>query len=224
MGKQKKALIIAPTGLVGSLLLNLLENSNHYHSIVSISRSKPRQTPNKSNSKITHIITDFHHLDRFENAFSVDDIFCCIGTTMDQTKSIDLYKIIELYFPKTIARLGEKNKVSSISIISCIGADSKASNYYLNIKGELEELIQSFNFKATHIYRPSLITGSRKNKRLKEILARPICGLLGCIPGLSNYGAIKASQLANSMINNALLDKKGIFYYNRDEILENQKV
>tara|TARA_A100001011_G_C13986005_1_gene705281 strand:- start:88 stop:750 length:663 start_codon:yes stop_codon:yes gene_type:complete len=219
MGVTKKALIIGATGLVGKTLLAQLEASPDYRSIISISRS---QLSTKS-KKTTHILTDFHHLDSYENAFAVDDIFCCIGTTLKEIKSLDLYKIIELYFPKTIARLGKQNNAKSIAIISCIGANPESPNYYLSIKGKLEEIIQAFDFESTHIYRPSLITGKRKTTRFKELLVHPFCSLCRFIPFLSQFAPVSASQLAKAMLFNTLLDKKGTFYYTRDSILNHKE-
>ncbi len=80
---NKKACVLGATGLVGSNLLSLLTNDNDYSAIHVITRRKLQLQA----STVTQYIADFNNLETVANVFAVDDVFCCLGTTMKKAGS-----------------------------------------------------------------------------------------------------------------------------------------
>ena len=56
------------------------------------------------------------------------------------------------------------------SLISSIGADKNSGNFYLKVKGEIEEDVIDLGFETTNIFRPSFLIGERKETRTGEII------------------------------------------------------
>ena len=104
--------------------------------------------------------------------------------------------------------------------ISSVGADADSRNFYLRLKGEVDEALGRIGFDRLDILRPGLLRGPRgKDRRLGErlgILVSPLVNLM--LRGrLGDYAAIDAAAVAAAAV--ALLDDRepGIFvHHNRD--------
>ena len=100
-------------------------------------------------------------------------------------------------------------------LISSAGANYKSGNFYLRMKGNLDEKVQQLNFEKIRIFRPSILVGSRSEKRAGESIGIKIAGLITrIIPALKKYKPIKASLVAEAMIisANQNLTVKSIVY------------
>ena len=75
---MKTALIAGSTGLVGQSLLQILLESKHYSKVVVIVR-RPLAIENPK--LISHTI-NFDTIHELNIEEEVDDVFCCLGTTI----------------------------------------------------------------------------------------------------------------------------------------------
>ena len=118
------------------------------------------------------------------------------------------------------------NGVSQFLIISALGADSKASNYYMKTKGEIEDFLKVTTFKSVGIMQPSLLLGNRKEFRFAEKIGGAVMKLLSFafVGPLAKYKAIESTTLANAMFIIAKNDKPGFTVYQSDEIQEIGKI
>jgi uncharacterized protein YbjT (DUF2867 family) len=77
--------------------------------------------------------------------------------------------------------------------ISSVGADAGSSNFYLRVKGEMEEQLAALGFTRLDILRPGLLRGKRGGeRRIGErigILVSPVANLFLRGP-LDRYAAI----------------------------------
>lgn len=220
MSKEKyTAVILGANGLIGFNLLQLLIKDERYSHIYTISRS----SLSISSEKITEIIADINNIsDKIKN-LSVDIFFCCIGTTKKKTPNENDYYKIDHDYPILVAKILQDNGCQTVSIISSVGANKNSTNFYLRLKGKVEESLISLNYKNTQIFRPSLLIGARKEKRFLEGIAQyiyPIFNLL-LIGNLSKYKSIKAKEVAKAMSKLALIETKGLFIYHTEEIKQN---
>jgi uncharacterized protein YbjT (DUF2867 family) len=120
-----------------------------------------------------------------------------------------------------IALLSRRNGVKRIAVVSSIGADPASKNYYLRIKGEMEQGILAAGFEKTVIVRPSMLMGERKEKRPGEIAGKVVMKVIKPVLSgkLLKYRAIHGRDVARAMI--ILLDRdsdKNIF--ESDELLK----
>ncbi len=76
-------------------------------------------------------------------------------------------------------------------LVSSVGASSKSPNFYLRVKGELEDAIRTMPLAASHFFRPSFLIGDRSEKRSGEKFGIAMARMIGplLIGGLTKYRA-----------------------------------
>jgi len=216
---NKAALLLGGTGLIGSHLLDYLLQSNCYEKINIIVR-RPIEI---SNSKLNQVIvTDFEGLadESYNFAFNVDDVYCCLGTTIKKAGSQEKFHQVDYLFALKAAQQAKLNGVKQFLIVSSIGADSYSTFFYSRVKGQLEEALIGLGFPALHVFRPSLLLGKRKEFRLGEKLAAVLGKLFApaFIGSLRKYRPIEGKLVACSLYHNAQEGKSGIHIYQGEQI------
>lgn len=211
-----KAIIAGSTGLIGSNLLNILLNEPAYSEVIILVR---KETGLK-HVKLREIIVDFNNLDNPANEITGHAFFCCLGTTKKKTPNLDKYFEIEHDYPVKLAQLALENGVSQYHFVSSIGADKNSSTNYTKFKGQTEDDLQQLNFKTLHIYRPSFLTGARKEFRLIERMAIGLMYVVNplLVGSLKKYRSIPAQTVAMAMYNESLKNNEGVFIHASDQI------
>jgi uncharacterized protein YbjT (DUF2867 family) len=220
---KRIALIFGSTGLVGNLLLAELIRSEIYSGI----KIFVRQKSDISDPKVDEIIIDFSNLDSFSEQIKGDDLFICIGTTIKKAGSVANMEKIDRDLPVRLATIAQYNGVRKVAVVSSIGANSQSGNYYLRIKGEMEEGIIKLGFKQTTIGRPSMLLGDRNETRTGEIVGKAVMRILKplLIGKLRKYRAINGRDVARALIS-VLQTDSAITILESDElqsIAENNK-
>ena len=115
---------------------------------------------------------------------------------------------IDRDLPVDIATLARKNGVKRIAVVSSIGADPASKNYYLRIKGEMEQGILAAGIEKTLIVRPSMLMGERKERRPGEIAGKVVMTVIKPVLSgkLLKFRAIHGRDVARAMI--MLLEKE----------------
>ncbi len=217
-GMAHKAVLAGATGLIGSELLKILLAEPDYSEVLVVAR----KSTGVSHSKLSELIIDFDKLDDHANAISGHAIFSCLGTTLNKTPDKNLYRKIDHDYPVKLAQLAAQNGVEQYHLVSSIGANSNASNYYTRFKGETEEDVKASGVKSVHIYQPSLITGDRKEFRLMEKILVGLSVVINplLVGSLKKYRSIAAKTIAQAMFNQSIKNSEGIFVYPSDKIKE----
>lgn len=214
--KQKTALIVGATGLIGSELLQVLLKKSEYKKVIAIVR-KPLGI---NHPKLEEKVIDFDQLDESVINFEVDDVFSCLGTTIRKAKSQEVMRKVDVTYPLTIARLTRKMGAKQFLFVSSLSANAQSSNFYLRIKGELEEEVSQIDFDSVTIFRPSLLMGKRQEFRVGEKTAEVFYTALSVffIGPLKKFKAIQGTTVANAMFKAAQLGHKGVNIYPSDKI------
>ncbi|HBU85877.1 MAG TPA: oxidoreductase [Paenibacillus sp.] len=214
---ERHALVIGATGLVGGLLVrSLLQNPAYGRICVLVRRPLEWKHP-----KLEQHVVDWERLEVQKDLFrDVDDLYCCLGTTIKKAGSQENFRQVDLHYPVKAAKLAKEHGVSQMLVISSMGADPGSRVFYSRTKGEMEEALSDIGFRSLHIFRPSLILGNRKEKRLGEQLAAHVMTFLDrWMKGrVDKYRAIQASTIARAMMNIALVQTKGKHVYSNDVI------
>ncbi|WP_456275979.1 oxidoreductase [Bacillus sp. AK128] len=209
---QKSALIAGASGLVGSELLTYLLNEPGYEKVNAIVR-KPLGI---EHPKLMEIICDFDKLEEVQEYFAVDDVFCCLGTTIKKAKTKEAMYKVDVEYPLTIAKLArEKGIAQHFILISSMNANSASRIWYSKMKGILEEKLQAMSFPTISIIRPSLLLGDRNEFRFGENTAIKVFkGLSLFIKGSwKSRLAIEANTVARAMHKISQMDQVGITFY-----------
>ena len=200
----KTALVLGATGLVGKSLVEQLCTDHRYQTITCLLR-KPLSKDffNTNAAKVQPIVVDFENLQDYQGYFGCDHIYLCLGTTIKKAGSKSAFRKVDFEYVYIAAQLAKSQRAGSFVWISSVGANAKSTNFYLRVKGELENAI--FNMSGLHnasAVRPSLLLGEREEMRPAEKLGSVLSPLLSplLIGGLSKYKPVQAADVAAQMI------------------------
>ncbi|TYR79826.1 NAD-dependent epimerase/dehydratase family protein [Priestia megaterium] len=213
---QRSALILGASGLVGQELLKMLLSHNAYGNVtVLVRKALPIE-----HDKLRQLEIDFTELDKHEKEFAVDDVYCCLGTTMKKAKTKAKFIKVDYEFPLKAAKYAEKHRCKNFLTITAIGADLRSPFFYSKVKGQVEEDIASLYIRSTHFFRPSLLLGKREEFRLFEKIGEyTLKSCSFCLVGKwKRYRPIKAYNVAKAMIKAALEDKVGVHIHESQDI------
>ncbi len=218
---MKTAIVCGSTGLVGQLLLYKLLESPLYEKVISVVR-RPSLI---KHHKLSEIIIDFDQLSDKMVGLIAQDAFCCLGTTLKKAGSKEIQEKIDRQYVSDFAKACIKNGVSSIAIVSSIGANENSSNFYLRTKGKMEKDVSNLPFKNISFLRPSFILGDRSEFRLGERIGVFFAKIIDfvLIGKLRIYRGINASLIAKGMIGALNSDINGVNIYHYDDIVRLQK-
>lgn len=218
---QRTALIVGATGLVGSCLLPLLLQGGRYERVVALVRT----STGIIHPCLQELQINFNRLaDLAENItrpLAVDDVFCCLGTTIKSAGSQQNFRQVDYDYPLALASLTRDMGATRFSLISAVGANANSSVFYSRVKGELECAILPLDFPDCQIFRPSLLLGDRKERRLGEWVAgwlSPLFAPLLAGP-LAKYRPVPAGAVASAMYLAAADCRQGVQYYDSGAIL-----
>ena len=213
----KKITIFGSTGLIGNLLLKKLINDNYFNSINVVSRKEI----NLKSDKINQIVNKKFSDDIIESSVRGSEIvFSSIGTTQSRVNYNRIeYRKIDHDITIKIAESCKKYKIQKFIYVSTAGANENSKNFYTKLKGEIDSSVIKLNLISTIIYRPSLLLGTRKEKRFGEKIAQLVMPYFSNIMP-NNYKPIYASSVAESMKNISKSNNKGLSILHYDNILK----
>ena len=195
-------LIFGSTGLIGGYFLDEVKNRNlKYHLFVrevSITEATVNQT-----------LFDSENLPNLPNAKS---LVICIGYPLDFLELIYMklnikkeFKRVDLDLVIEICKKASQAGISNVLIISAVGANSSSLNYYLKIKGMMEDEVRAIGFNSIFFARPGHLLGPRDESRV-DVFVRLI-EFLGnffsplYISILRKYKNIPAQVVAQDLLN-----------------------
>ena len=216
--QQQTAVVIGASGMIGNLVTQFLLADETFSKVRILVR-KPIEL---LHPKLETTIVDFNDQNDFKNILGLGDvIFSCIGTTQKNVNGDKaLYRKIDFDIPFNAAAFGKAAGYSTFLMVSSVGANVKSSNFYLRLKGELEQSVMNTGVSAIHIFQPSMLLGDRKENRLGEKFFQHLSKILSniLIGSLRKYRAIEGKTVAKAMVNAAKENKKGNFFYLFDEM------
>ena len=211
-----QAVLFGGTGLTGGCILDLLNNDSDFKSIIVVSR----KTFTHSSNKISNMVIDFSDPVEIERCIKKDSIvFSCIGTTQAQVKG-DKKKYREIDFDITlnIANACKKLSAKKFLFISSGGANSSSSNFYLKLKGEIEDAVIKTKNNSIFILKPSLLLGKRNNSRFMENIGQIIMPLFSILLP-DSIKAVKATLVAKCMLELSKSKRSNLNIIENKEIL-----
>lgn len=204
----RTALIAGATGLVGAALLRQLAAHAEYREV----RALGRRPPSHGSGKVRSVSTDFSNLAQLGDELAVDDVFCCLGTTLRKAGSRAAFERVDYHMVVDLARATHKAGARRFLVVSAVGASSRSLAFYSRVKARMEEAVSEVPFTAVHIVRPSLLLGERDEHRPGEALAQKLSPLLSLalIGPLAKYRPVSADEVAAALIDCATTDARGV--------------
>lgn len=218
---MKNIILAGSSGLVGSYTLNNLLKDARIGKIILVSRT----SQDISNHKIIQIIGSLDLLDSVNLMdYGVDHVdagLCALGSTMKKAGNKEAFKKVDKDFVLNVAKFSKRFGSNQFLVISALGADSKASFFYNQVKGEMEEELLVMNFSKLTIFRPSLILGERKEVRGAERFLNKISPFLATtlVGPLKKYRGIEASIIAAHLTGAIFNQMSGVTIIENSEML-----
>lgn len=214
---MKTALIIGSTGLIGAQLLQLLLGSQEYDKVITfVKRDAGIKHP-----KLIQYIIDFDKPETYQDFVKGDDFFCTIGTTIKKAGSKPAFKKVDFEYPKQFATIALHHKVKQFLIVSSLGADANAANFYLKTKGEIEVFLKQCTFESVTVLQPSLLLGNRTEFRLGEKIGAFFMKMTSFlfVGSLKKYKPIESETVAKALFTIAQNNRKG-FQINESDAIQ----
>lgn len=213
---KKTALVIGATGLIGRQCVAALLQNEQYDKVTTLARRLSGATHPNLNEQIV----DFDKLEDDAHLMKVDDVFCCLGTTIKKARSKEKFRKVDYEYPLRVAELALQQGAKQYLIVTAMGAAKKSPFFYNQVKGEIEEALKNLDYPSLHIFQPSLLTGGRKEFRLGEKMAVYSFKALNLLlhGPLKKYRSIEGKTVAKAMVKAANSGKRGTFVYESDVI------
>lgn len=212
----KIAMVIGATGLVGTTLVNKLLVNRDYEKVVVLVRRKL----DILHEKLEEYVVDFDKLNEEYPDVVVDDIYCCMGTTIKKAKTQERMYQIDVDYPLTVAKIAKERGLQHVILVSSMGADIHSKFFYMRMKGELEEKLRLLDVPKLSIFQPSFLVGKRKENRTSEKIAIGLYnGVSNIVPtSVRNKLGIEVWKLANAMMKSGVDNNQSVKIYDVNEI------
>jgi uncharacterized protein YbjT (DUF2867 family) len=194
---EKTAVVFGGTGLIGQHLITELIQDALYKEIVVVTRG---EFP-IDHFKIIHKRINFNNAKEIKDCIPKGSIvFSAIGTTNARVKGDKLkYREIDHDITLNIACSCLDQEAARFLYVSSGGANAGSKNFYLKLKGEIDEAVTALNLNSTLIFRPSLLLGTRKEFRFGERIAQVVMPLISFVFP-KNLKPIRAKDVAKVML------------------------
>lgn len=206
------AVVAGATGLVGRALVQQLAADGGWREVRALVR---RPLPSDLVApNVIPVQVDYGNLGASPTwAAGVDHIFCALGTTIRQAGSPAAFRQVDFTYALALAATGLAQGARHFLLVSALGADPDSRIFYNRIKGELERAVAMLGFRSLTVARPSLLLGTRTERRLGEEIGK-IFGVLAPMP----WRPIPAAKVASALLAAAKRDAPGT------QVLDNRQL
>ncbi|MBR50935.1 MAG: hypothetical protein CMD58_00285 [Gammaproteobacteria bacterium] len=210
---NKNILLIGASGFLGRELFNNLIDGNNKITLIA------RKKIDINVENVKQIIINFKDLDTLKNLPKFDETYITIGSRLKtyellyiKKKNRARFRQIDYEYIKKIANLVLNAGADKISFISAIGANVESNNYYLKVKGEVEQTISNLGFKKIIIAQPGHLLGSKQKFKFDVWIFELLSLLSGVfmIGTLSKFKSIHISKVSKSLIEAMRSENNGI--------------
>ena len=213
-----KLLLIGATGLIGRQLLDLLTIRGDTLHVLT------RRATGANGASLTEIIADPSEWPALAADAKADIVMSCIGTTWAQAgKSEDAFRAVDQHLILGVMQAAHDAGARQAISVSAVGASASSPNFYLRVKGEVEQSLQAMAFDRTDIMRPGLLRGDRNAERRfgEEIatLFAPVTDFAMSFGPLRRFRSIESGKVAQAMAALSGKSGKGYFVHDNDSIL-----
>lgn len=200
--QQNVAILAGSTGLTGRYLRQVLEEDAFYDVVQPLTRQDGLNA-----LQATQIPGATH-------------LFCCLGTTIKTAGSQAAFRQVDFDYVVRFAEAGRAAGARRMMVVSSVGADARSGNFYLRVKGEMEQALAGMGFEALHIFRPSILMGRRDQPRTAEQWSIRVMRALEwtMVGGLRKYRPMPVGVLAAAMAAAGERGSSGRHVYHFEEI------
>ena len=200
MSEAIRVALVGATGLIGREVISACVGRED----VRLSAVARREMPLPNGARMELFIADPGHWGEVFEALRPKVLICALGTTWKQAGEEEAaFRAVDEELVLATARAAHAQGVERMVIISSVGADPYAKNFYLRVKGEVERELGKIGFLRLDILRPGLLRGQRGgDRRPAERIGIALSPLFNmALHGkYRRYRAIDASEVASAAL------------------------
>lgn len=218
MSKPIRIALVGASGLVGQSLLRLAVGRPDIR-IVAVAR---REVPLPIGARMEVLVADPANWADAIAATNASVLVSALGTTWNKSgKDEAAFRSVDQDLVLACARAAKACGMRQVIAVSSVGADSGAKNFYLRVKGEVEQQLGKLGLPRLDVIRPGLLRGPRQELRPAErlgMMLSPLADLL--LHGqYRKYRSVKAEVVARALVGLAKERAAGRFVFEHDAIL-----
>lgn len=219
MSKQTRIALVGATGLIGMSLIRHGLGKSDLFRIIGIAR---REASLPKGARMEMLLAEPSGWGDAIAAAQADVLVCALGTTWKKAgKDEAAFRAVDYDLVLACAKAGREAGIRQFILISSVGADPASKNFYLRVKGEIEQAVGKLGYPRYDVLRPGLLRGPRGERRLAEGLAQivsPVADLL-LLGKYRRYRSIKAETMAKAIVGLTREKAAGRFVFEHDAIL-----
>lgn len=218
MSEPIRIALVGATGLIGRCVIETCQGRGDVR-LVGISR---REVALPEGARMEMIVADPEGWGEVIAAIKPHALISALGTTMKQVDGDqEAFRQVDQHLVLNTAKAAHAAGVGQMVSISSVGADAHSKNFYLSVKGEVDEQLSKIGFKRLDILRPGLLRGKREDDtRFAEGLAQLISPFID--PFLRGkwraYHSISGEAVAQGALALAMRKAPGRFTHDYDGI------
>lgn len=217
MSKPTRIALVGASGLIGTALMRLAVGRSDLR-IVAIAR---REIPLPAGARMEVLVADPANWNDAIAAAQADVLVCALGTTWKTAgKDEAAFRAVDQELVLACARSAKEAGIRQMIMISSVGADAGAKNFYLRVKGEVEQTLGKIGIPRLDVLRPGLLRGARGEFRPAErvgMIASPLADLF--MQGdYRKYRSVRDDVMAKAIVGLTKEKAAGRFVFEHDAI------
>ncbi|MBF9149891.1 NAD(P)H-binding protein [Novosphingobium jiangmenense] len=218
MSEQTRVVLVGATGLIGRAVMAEAVGRSDIH-LVAVAR---REVPLPKGARMEMLLSDTGHWSDAIAAGRPDTVVIALGTTIKAVGGDkQAFRAVDHDLVLECAAAAKAAGARQLIVISSVGAQFSSKNFYLSVKGEVEDKLAKLHLDRLDVIRPGLLRGKREGaprpaERIGMILS-PLADLL-MLGSLRKYRSAKASDVARVILTLAGAKQGGRFVHQHDEM------
>ena len=199
MSKPTRIALVGASGLIGMSLIRLALGRSDLR-IVAVARRELQLPPG---ARMEVLLADPANWGDAIAATNADVLVSALGTTWRKAgKDEGVFRSVDEALVLACAKAAKAAGMRQMIAISSVGADPMAKNFYLRVKGEVEQKLGKVGLPRLDLIRPGLLRGPREELRPAErlgMIASPLIDL-ALHGAYAKYRSIKAEVVARAIV------------------------
>ena len=219
MSEPVRIVLVGATGLVGRRVIEACIGRED----IRLSAISRREVKLPKGARMELFVAEPGKWGEVFEALQPTALISALGTTIKKVGGDEeAFRAIDQHLVLDTAQTAKDAGVRRMVAISSIGADARAKNFYLRVKGESEASLSKIGFKRLDLLQPGLLRGPRENDtRVAEGFGQMFAPLIDPFLGgkLRDYRSIDARVVAQAALGFASRKAAGRFTHTHDQIV-----
>lgn len=218
MSDQTRVVLVGATGLIGRAVMAEAVLRPDIH-LVAVAR---REVPLPKGARMEMLLSDTEHWPDAIAAGRPHAVLIALGTTIQAVGGDrQAFRAVDHDLVLECAAAAKAAGARQLIVVSSVGARFSSRNFYLSVKGEVEDKLAKLHFDRLDIIRPGLLRGKREGaprpaERIGMILS-PLVDLF-MLGGLRKYRSARDSEVARVILALAGAKQRGRHVHHHDEV------